>query len=88
MLKIIVLGCVLLALAVALKVRLETPQGWQPLARANRHQPSASGEGRAGAALSARQFTSWNAGCLGRFPSDPPRSLRMTLNVTPVTVPG
>ncbi len=34
MLKIIVLGCVLAAVAVTLKVRLDTPQGPQPLARA------------------------------------------------------
>ena len=34
MLKIIVLGCVLAALAITLKVRLDTPQGPQPLARA------------------------------------------------------
>ena len=34
MLKFIVLGCVLAAIAVALKVRLETPEGRQPLARA------------------------------------------------------
>jgi hypothetical protein len=32
--KIIVLGCVLVAIAVTLKVRLDTPQGPQPLARA------------------------------------------------------
>jgi len=34
MLKIIVLGCVLAAVAVTLKIRLDTPQGRQPLARA------------------------------------------------------
>ena len=34
MLKIIVLGCVLAAVAVTLKIKLETPQGPQPLARA------------------------------------------------------
>jgi hypothetical protein len=34
MLKIIVLGCVLAAVAITLKVRLDTPQGRQPLARA------------------------------------------------------
>ena len=34
MLKIIVLGCVLAAVAVTLKIRLDTPQGPQPLARA------------------------------------------------------
>jgi hypothetical protein len=34
MLKFIVVGCVLAAIAVSLKVRLETPEGRQPLARA------------------------------------------------------
>jgi hypothetical protein len=34
MLKITVLGCVLTAVAITLKVRLDTPQGPQPLARA------------------------------------------------------
>jgi hypothetical protein len=34
MLKFTVLGCVLAAVAVTLKVRLDTPQGPQPLARA------------------------------------------------------
>ena len=34
MLKIIVLGCVLAAVVIALKVRIDTPQGAQPLARA------------------------------------------------------
>jgi len=34
MLKIIVLGYVLAAVAVTLKIKLETPQGPQPLARA------------------------------------------------------
>ena len=34
MLKIIVLGCVLAAIAITLKVKLVTPQGPQPLARA------------------------------------------------------
>ena len=33
-LKIIVLGCVLVAIAITLKVRLDTPQGPQPIARA------------------------------------------------------
>ena len=33
-LKIIVLGCVLAAVAVTLKIRIETPEGRQPLARA------------------------------------------------------
>jgi len=32
--KIIVLGCVLAAVAVTLKIRIETPEGRQPLARA------------------------------------------------------
>ena len=34
MLKFIVVGCVLAAIVVTLKVRLETPEGRQPLARA------------------------------------------------------
>jgi hypothetical protein len=34
MLKIIVLGCVLAVVAVTLKIKLDTPQGPQPLARA------------------------------------------------------
>jgi len=34
MLKFIVVGCVLAAIAVTLKIRLETPEGRQPLARA------------------------------------------------------
>ena len=34
MLKIVVLGCVLAAIAVTLKIRLETPEGRQPLALA------------------------------------------------------
>jgi hypothetical protein len=34
MFRIIVLGCVLAAVAVTLKIRLDTPQGPQPLARA------------------------------------------------------
>ena len=33
-LKIILLGCVLVAVAIMLKVRLDTPKGPQPLARA------------------------------------------------------
>jgi len=33
MLKFIVLGCVLAAVAVTLKIRIETPEGRQPLAR-------------------------------------------------------
>jgi hypothetical protein len=32
--KVIVLGCVLAAVAITLKVKLDTPQGPQPLARA------------------------------------------------------
>jgi hypothetical protein len=32
--KVIVLSCVLVAIAITLKVRLDTPQGPQPLARA------------------------------------------------------
>jgi len=32
--KVIVLGCVLSAIAITLKVRLDTPQGPQPLPRA------------------------------------------------------
>ena len=34
MLKIIVMGCVLAAVAITLKIRIDTPQGPQPLARA------------------------------------------------------
>jgi hypothetical protein len=34
MLRIIVLGCVLAAVAVTLKLKIDTPQGPQPLARA------------------------------------------------------
>jgi hypothetical protein len=34
MLKIIVLGCVLAVVAITLKLKLDTPQGPQPLARA------------------------------------------------------
>ena len=34
MLKIVVWGCVLAAVAVTLKIKLDTPQGPQPLARA------------------------------------------------------
>ena len=33
-LKFIVLGCVLTAIAITLKARVDTPQGTQPLARA------------------------------------------------------
>ena len=34
MLKIIVMGCALAAVAITLKLKLDTPQGSQPLARA------------------------------------------------------
>ena len=34
MLKFVVLGCVLAAVAITLKVRIDTPQGPQPLPRA------------------------------------------------------
>ena len=34
MVKMLVLGCMLAAVAITLKVRLDTPQGPQPLARA------------------------------------------------------
>jgi len=34
MVKILMLGCLLAAVAITLKVRLDTPQGPQPLARA------------------------------------------------------
>ena len=34
MVRILVLGCALAAVAITLKVRLDTPQGPQPLARA------------------------------------------------------
>lgn len=34
MVKILLLGCVLAGVAITLKVRLDTPQGPQPLARA------------------------------------------------------
>jgi len=34
MVKIVVLGCVLAAVAITLKVRVDTPKGPQPLARA------------------------------------------------------
>jgi hypothetical protein len=46
MLKIIVLGCVLAAVAVTLKIRLDTPQGRQPLARAivTNHLQAVKGE--------------------------------------------
>jgi hypothetical protein len=33
-LRIVVLGCVLAAVVITLKIRLDTPQGPQPLARA------------------------------------------------------
>ena len=46
MLKIIVLGCVLAAVGISLKVRLDTLQGRQPLARAivTTHLQSLQGE--------------------------------------------
>ena len=46
MFKIIVLGCVLAAVGVTLKVRLDTPQGPQPLARAlvTNHLQAVKGE--------------------------------------------
>ena len=46
MLKIIGLGCVLAAVAVTLKIRLDTPQGRQPLARAivTNHLQAVKGE--------------------------------------------
>jgi len=47
LLKIILLGFVLAAVAVTLKIRIETPEG------RHRHQPPASGEGRPGVALNA-----------------------------------
>jgi hypothetical protein len=45
-LKIIVLGCVLAAVAVTLKIRIETPEGRQPLARAivTNHLQAVKGE--------------------------------------------
>jgi hypothetical protein len=46
MLKIIGLGCVLAAVAVTLKIRLDTPQGRQSLARAivTNHLQAVKGE--------------------------------------------
>jgi hypothetical protein len=46
MLKIIVLGCVLAAVAITLKFKLDTPQGPQPIARAivTTHLQSMRGE--------------------------------------------
>jgi len=45
-LKIIVLGCVLAVVAVTLKIRIETPEGRQPLARAivTNHLQAVKGE--------------------------------------------
>jgi hypothetical protein len=45
-LKIIVLGCMLAAVAVTLKIRIETPEGRQPLARAivTNHLQAVKGE--------------------------------------------
>ena len=44
--KFIVLGCVLAAVAVTLKIRIETPEGRQPLARAivTNHLQAVKGE--------------------------------------------
>jgi len=46
MVKILVLGCVLAAVAITLKVRVDTPQGPQPLPRAivNAHLQQLRGE--------------------------------------------
>ena len=46
MLKFVVLGCVLAAVAITLKVRIDTPQGSQPLARAivTNHLQAVKGE--------------------------------------------
>jgi hypothetical protein len=46
MVKIIVLVCVLAAVAVTLKINLDTPQGRQPLARAivTKHLQAVKGE--------------------------------------------
>jgi hypothetical protein len=46
MLKFVVLGCVLAAVAITLKVRIDTPQGPQPLARAivTNHLQAVKGE--------------------------------------------
>ena len=46
MLKFVVLGCVLAAVAVTLKIRIETPEGRQPLARAivTNHLQAVKGE--------------------------------------------
>ena len=49
--KVIVLGCVLVAIAITLKVKLTTPQGPQPLAPCALHYPLATAPGRFGAAL-------------------------------------
>ena len=45
-LRIVVLGCVLAAVAITLKVRIDTPQGPQPLARAivTNHLQAVKGE--------------------------------------------
>jgi hypothetical protein len=55
MLKIIVLGCVLVAVGITLKIRIETPEGRQPLARAvvTNHLQAVNGDGVA-LILSAR----------------------------------
>lgn len=46
MVKIVVLSCVLAAVAITLKVRIDTPQGPQPVARAivNTHLQQLRGE--------------------------------------------
>jgi hypothetical protein len=46
MLKFVVLGCVLAAVAITLKIRIDTPQGPQPLARAivTNHLQAVKGE--------------------------------------------
>ena len=58
-LRIVVLGCVLAAVAITLKIRLDTPQGPQPLARAivttHLHK------------LRGRDFAALNRGLLAQF---------------------
>ena len=46
MLKIVVWGCALTAVAITLKIRIDTPQGPQPLARAivTNHLQAVKGE--------------------------------------------
>src|SRR5207253_2537814 len=62
MLKIIVLGCVLAAIAITLKIRLDTPQGPQRLARAIRDHTPAKSAGRPGAALNTNKQSPLPAG--------------------------